>query len=164
MPKDCRVQTCMTPWCTSTISISKSTNNRKKTYCDNCNTDNEINVLILQTEHGKHIKELLLEQALLFNFKSLSILSDALETQISYTRRWIKIYFNCDWDEFRIKYGCKYNECAKVDVSDFKNKYYILKQLKDNRICCCLTKDNFVLVKTKSEEHKITLSSILNKK
>ena len=163
MKRKCSLQKCYTPWCTNQISILENNTNRKKLYCPSCNKEHEISILCLQTAYQKPIKEIILEEAKIFNFKSLRVLSDALDTHISYLRYWIKKYFDCSWDEFRIKYDCQYHHCKRLCMAGVKNKYYILKKLKDKRICSCLTKDNHILVKVKGEDNESIVAEIMDK-
>lgn len=163
MSRTCNIKKCATPWCKDQVSVVKGNTNKKKLYCEKCRDEHEISVLLLQTEYNKEIKEIIIEQAILFNFKSIRLLADALVTQISYVRYWIEKYFDLDWDEFRIVYRCKNAKCEKIAMKGIKNKYYIVKQLKDKRICSCLTKDNSILVKVKDSEHEQVLDKILNK-
>ena len=68
-----RIQKCRTPWCTTQLSIKVGNVNRKLLYCDECKSKHEKQVLELQHLHAKPIEEVLLAEATLFNFKSLSI-------------------------------------------------------------------------------------------
>ena len=158
-----RIQKCRTPWCSSQLSIKVGNVNRKLLYCTTCKDEHEKQVLELQYLHNKGIKEILLEEAKLFNFKSLSILSDALESDINSTRLWIKKYFNVCWDEFKRIYKCKDVQCTKYDMINIKNKYYLRKQISSEYICSCLTKDNCLLVKPKGDVAKIFIEELLEK-
>ena len=158
-----RIQKCRTPWCTTQLSIKVGNVNRKLLYCDDCKNIHEKQVLELQHLHASPIKEILLEQASLFNFKSLSILSDALESDINSTRLWIKKYFNVGWDEFKRIYKCKDAQCTRYDMVNIKNKYYLRKQIGTEYICSCLTKDNYLLVKPKNNTSHSFIAELIAK-
>lgn len=158
-----RIQKCRTPWCTSTLSIKVGNTNRKLLYCTKCKDTHEKQVLELQYTHNKGIKEILLDESKLFNFKSLSILSDALESDINSVRSWIKRYFTVDWDEFRRIYKCKDVQCTKHNMANIKNKYYLRKQISKEYICSCLTKDNCLLVKPKGNASQTLVNRLLLK-
>ena len=158
-----RIQKCRTPWCTNQLSIKIGNTNRKLLYCTDCKDAHDKQVLELQYLHSKGIKDILLEEATLFNFKSLSILSDALESDINSTRSWIKKYFGVDWDEFRRIYKCNDNECIKYNMTNIKNKYYLRKQIGKEYICSCLTKDNSLLVKPKDKTSHEFIEFLLEK-
>ena len=158
-----RIQKCRTPWCTNQLSIKVGNVNRKLLYCDDCKSKHEKQVLELQHLHTKPIEEILLAEATLFNFKSLSILSDALESDISSTRLWIKKYFNVCWDDFKRIYKCKDAECTRYDMANIKNKYYLRKQISSEYICSCLTKDNCLLVKPKNNTSHTFIEELITK-
>ena len=158
-----RIQKCRTPWCTIQLSIKVGNVNRKLLYCDDCKNNHDKQVLELQHLHNKDIKEILLEEATLFNFKSLSILSDALESDINSVRLWIKKYFNVNWDEFRRIYKCKDIQCIRYDMANIKNKYYLRKQISSEYICSCLTKDNCLLVKPKNNASHTFIEDLIIK-
>jgi len=157
----CGFVKCGTPWCGNTIQVLKGNVNRRKLYCIKCNEEHELAVLLLQTGYEVSIEELILEQAETFNFKSLRMISDALETRISSVRKWISKYFDCTWDEFRITYKCKNSDCEKIDTSTVKNKYYVVQKLKKERVCSCLTKDNSILVRLRNKEHIALLAELM---
>ena len=158
-----RIQKCRTPWCTIQLSIKVGNVNRKLLYCDDCKNNHDKQVLELQHLHNKDIKEILLAEATLFNFKSLSILSDALESDINSVRLWIKKYFNVNWDEFRRIYKCKDIQCIRYDMANIKNKYYLRKQISSEYICSCLTKDNCLLVKPKNNASHTFIEDLITK-
>ncbi len=158
-----RIQKCRTPWCTIQLSIKVGNINRKLLYCDTCKEAHDKQVLELQHLHNKGIKEILLDEATLFNFKSLSILSDALESDINSTRLWIRKYFSVNWDEFRRIYKCKDMQCEKYSMANIKNKYYLRKQISSEYVCSCLTKDNCLLVKPKSKSTESFILQLLEK-
>lgn len=152
-----KVQPCRTPWCKNSISIKVNNINRKMMYCTKCKRLHTKSILELQYFHEKPIKDILLFESKLFNFKSLSMISDALETNISSLRSWIKKYFDMDWDTFRQTYDCKHMDCLVFNMSNVSNKYYLQKQIKKERICSCLSKDNrlFIRPKTKNDEEYV---------
>ena len=158
-----RIQKCRTPWCTNQLSIKVGNVNRKLLYCDDCKSQHEKQVLELQHLHAKPIKEILLEEATLFNFKSISILSDALESDINSTRLWIKKYFSVSWDEFRRIYKCKDAKCIRYDMTNIKNKYYLRQQISSEYICSCLTKDDALLVKPKNNTSHNFIEGLITK-
>lgn len=158
-----RIQKCRTPWCTNQLSIKVGNVNRKLLYCDDCKDKHEKQVLELQHLHEKPIKDILLEEATLFNFKSLSILSDALESDINSTRLWIKKYFNICWDEFKRIHKCRDAQCIRYDMTNIKNKYYLRKQISSEYICSCLTKDNCLLVKPKNTTSHTFIEELITK-
>ena len=158
-----KVNKCRTPWCKDSVSVQVGNINVKKFYCTNCNDSHEKQILELQYLHNKPIREVLVDEAKLFNFKSLSILADAFESSIPCVRKWITKYFGISWDEFRREYHCKGSACLRFNTDTVRNKYYIRAKIKKERICACLTENGKLLVKPKGASTSIFVEELLEK-
>lgn len=145
---------CKTPWCTNKLLIFLESGSRRRFYCNDCKKQHEFKILELQSYHNLTIKEVLIEAAKMFNFKSLSATSAYLDSKLKTVRAWIRHYFNVDWPDFKRVYYCEQNTCEEVDVSYVKNKYYLSKKLRRKGVCNCWGKDGLVCLVKNLEDRQ----------
>ena len=127
--------TCDTPGCIN--SIPNRIKGKKYTFCLQCRQNHTYTTLTVQADHGKSIKEVLLDAAL---FKSADGMAAYIGVTFPTVYKWIKNYFNLSFQEFKRRYICKSTACYVLNIerSTYSRNDYILKKIRSKRYCACV--------------------------
>ena len=140
---------CKSPGCGNSFFADGDANYVQASFCPDCRDAHSAQVLKTQIEHSMPIRELLLDAKV---FRTATGMSDYFGVSFVTVYHWIRRYFGMTFQEFRREYICKTKGCYAVDISGSKyNRVeYLLKKIKDNRHCACLSEagKQYVLTNT----------------
>lgn len=130
---------CETPGCTGEVMVP---NDFKRTrgayyYCRECRSQHSYSVLVIQTQHGYHLREILLDAASLFS--NVSGIAAYVGVSFVTVYNWLDKYFSMSFQEFKRVYICKSPKCYTLNIqgSTYSRYDYVLKKIKRQRYCAC---------------------------
>ena len=130
--------TCDTPYCSNTFTINTNRLPRREyLFCNECKKEHSYYALVVQVEHEKPIKEVILESKI---FNSASGMSAYIGVSFVTMYHWIKKYFDLTYQQFRRAHICNSNKCYLLNISrsSYSRHDYVLKKIRDKRYCACI--------------------------
>jgi hypothetical protein len=106
-------------------------------FCKVCKTQHSYQALVLQTQSGLPIKDLILESSR--KFDTAIGMSDYLSISIPTLYAWLRAYWNMDFQSWKRTYICKANKCMLLDFQamPITYKYHISETIRKHNCCAC---------------------------
>lgn len=130
---------CSTPYCFNNVLISEEDIlDSRYVFCPKCRKDHSLCALKVQVDHGKSIKDVILEAKL---FRTANGMSDYVGVSFVTMYNWIKKYFNLTFQEFRRNYICNSDRCYVLNIerSSYSRNDYLIKKIRNrSKYCACI--------------------------
>lgn len=122
---------CKSPGCSNSVKRVASTN-----YCNECRKEHSSYVLDLQVEHGKPIKEIILDARI---FQNAQCMADYIGISFVSLYGWIEKYFGMNFTEFKREYICRSRYCKNINLEGSSLKLdYAAQRLRSRMYCVCV--------------------------
>lgn len=127
---------CDTPYCEGKV-MSSTTSPKEYHFCDECKSQHSYHALVIQTEHGKPIREIILESRY---FKGASRMADYIGVSFVTLYHWLDRYFGMTFQEFKRAHICQSENCYLLDIrrSSYTRNDYVLRKIRAKRYCACV--------------------------
>lgn len=142
--------TCNSPGCSNTSNLKSVEDSY---FCEDCRSAHSKNVLMLQVEHEKPIRDIILDSRI---FKNANGMADYIGVTFVTLYDWIRKYFlneegaGMTFQEFRRDYICKPKRCILLDIrkSTYHRPDYIVRKIRNRGKCACINSMNSSYIMT----------------